>query len=199
MFDKVHDWYRQLPDKKKYVEFVSAILSVPVLVTVILINMNNLTHKDTAKSTDKLTPSYIPSVTVIREEKLVTPTPGKTTPTPDSITPVACQKAVGPVVIASPQENQVISDDYVSIDISAQTPGFCPVEWSYSLDGATWSNYSNKNISLYNLNTGNHQINIKVKSTESNDEITLRRTFYYDNPHVTLEPTQSATDSASTL
>ena len=34
--------YRALPDKKQYVEFFTALLTVPMLLTVIILNFNNL-------------------------------------------------------------------------------------------------------------------------------------------------------------
>ncbi len=200
--ENVRNWYRELPDKKKYFELASAVLSVPVLVTVILINLNNLTGKNAAKNADnKLTPSYMPSVTIIREEKVITPTTDakENTPTPLSSTPTSttCKKEVGPVIITAPRDNQVISSDFVSVELTEQTTEYCPVVWSYSIDGSAFSNYSDKSISLYNLPSGEHEINVKVKSTASEDEIQLRRSFYYNNPKsVTIAPTAPATTSA---
>lgn len=202
MLENLQNWYRELPDKKKYVELVSAVLSVPVMVTVILINMNNLTQRNAAKSTEQLTPSHIPSVTIILEEKIITPTPQEDAPTPTintSATPSSCVREVGPITISSPRENEVITGSAVNIRISEQPEEFCPLLWSYSLDEGTWTDYSDNDISIYNLPTGNHTINIRVRSIASENEITLRRTFYYNNPSsVTLTPVLPATTSALT-
>lgn len=46
MLEKLRNWYRGLPDKKKYIEFLTASLSVPVLITVIILNVSNLRSKD---------------------------------------------------------------------------------------------------------------------------------------------------------
>ena len=42
MLEKFKDWYRNLPDKKRYIEFVTAILTVPVLITVIISNVSRI-------------------------------------------------------------------------------------------------------------------------------------------------------------
>ena len=44
--------YRAIPNKKPYVEFMTALLSIPVLLTVVLLNLNTLRDKDT-KSENK--------------------------------------------------------------------------------------------------------------------------------------------------
>lgn len=204
LMENTKNWIRQLPQKKQYLELVSAVLSVPVLVTVILLNVNNLSSQKNPKASPTPAASAAgPTVTIIREEKLVTPPPESPTPTPATgVTPStpSCKKEVGPVTIDSPQENQVITGDSVSVDISAQSSDYCPVVWSYSLDGGKTSDYSSKNIVLYNLAPGNHIVNVNVKSTASDSEITLRRTFYFGNPNMqpTLTPTQGASSSAGT-
>ena len=49
--DRFTFWYKNLPNKKTHIEFITAILTVPVMVTVILINLNNLNQsKETSKT-----------------------------------------------------------------------------------------------------------------------------------------------------
>jgi hypothetical protein len=43
---RASDWYKALPDKKRYAEFLTALLSIPIMITVLIINLNNLKPKD---------------------------------------------------------------------------------------------------------------------------------------------------------
>lgn len=58
--ERITYWYKNLPDKKKYVELITALLSVPVMVTVILINLNNLQqNKESSTKNNTATPVQI--------------------------------------------------------------------------------------------------------------------------------------------
>ncbi len=59
MFQRIKKWYKALPDQKKYIEFVTALLSIPVLLTVLLINLSNLNNKKE------------PTLTPISKEKVI--------------------------------------------------------------------------------------------------------------------------------
>ena len=67
--EKTKRWYRALPDKKRYLEFITALLTIPVLLTVAISNVMNLRQ-------NKATPT--PAITTTAAVA-VTPTP---TPTP---------------------------------------------------------------------------------------------------------------------
>ena len=62
--DRVLDFVRNMPEKKRYFEFITAALSVPVLLTVLVTNLSNMNkNKDVAaaKAETKATaPSTIP-------------------------------------------------------------------------------------------------------------------------------------------
>ena len=45
VLEKIKKWYRNLPDKKRYLEFITALLTIPVLLTVLWSNLNNLQQK----------------------------------------------------------------------------------------------------------------------------------------------------------
>lgn len=200
----VVEWYKGLPEKKKYVEFVTAVLSVPVMLTVIIINLNNLNQQkaNSQKQTpqEKTTPIQI----VITGEKPntiqfeTTPIPTQTPQLSLSPSPTnkACIKEVGQVSISSPRESEVITKNPVCVTIATQ-PDYCGVEWSYKLNADTWSEYSDKNICLYNLSNGNHTVQVKVKSTASSDETTLQRSFVYQGAAVpTAQPTVASSSGS---
>lgn len=196
--EQIKKWYQNLPEKKKYIEFFSAILSLPVLITVIMLNLNNLNNIN--KKTDLPQPS--PTIPVVVVENKSPTIQSQITPTETPIvasTPEACKKEIGPIEIISPQENEIITSDPVDIDIVYNKSVYCSVVWSYRIDGGNWSDYTDKSISLYNLTPGNKKLEVRVKSIASGDEIILRKSFTYQ-PVVSLpEPTIStATSSATT-
>ncbi len=173
--DKIKKWYRALPDKKKYIEFFTAFLSVPVLITVILINLGNLNQNKNKQTTS-------PVSTPIQIE-IKTPTlPPLVSSTP-SLTPTSseCKKEVGPVSIESPDEGETVTNNPVCIEISYKIGEYCAVAWSYKINNSSWSSYTDKDICLYNLTDGNKALKLKVKSIASTDEKTLERNFIYDS------------------
>lgn len=193
--DKIINWYKKLPEKKHHVEFITAVLSVPVMLTVIIINLNNLNSANKKQSTtEKVTPIQV----IITGEKQIVPTnePSQLISTPTitlSPTPISCIKEVGPVSIISPRENEVITKDPLCITIATES-SYCSVVWSYRLDGGDWSDYTNKNICLHNLMNGNKTIQLKIKSTVSSDDVVLQRSFVYQG---NSEPTSTPSASSS--
>ena len=198
-FKRIQKWYVILPDKKRYFELLTAVLSVPMILTVILVNMNTINkNKETSTSTISTTPIQVvidnpatvssntnpPKVTL---KTASTPTP---TATP---TKIECKKDIGEIEILSPQEGEIITSDNVCINISTNKD-YCPVSWSYKLDDGNWSDYSSNNICLYNLSAGKKDLQIKIKSSVVDKTITLERTFTYKNS-ITPTPTTTPTSN----
>jgi len=192
--EKIKKWYRALPDKKKYIEFFTAFLSVPVLITVILINLGNLNQSKNKQTTNNpaTTPIQIEIKTPTMGDQPKTPSPSQLSLTP-SVVPTSsdCKKEVGPVSITSPSENEIITQNPVCIEISYKVGEYCNVAWSYKINDSAWSSYTDKDICLYNLSNGTKNLKVKIKSIASTDEKILERNFIYDGE------TQSATSSAS--
>ncbi len=180
--EKIKKWYGGLPDKKKYIEFLTAVLSVPVLITVILINLGNLNQNKNKQSSVGATTTPIrievktptiadrPRISLSPEQNL-TPTETPTSPN--------CKKEVGPVSITSPKEGETITSDPLCIEISYEIGEYCAVAWSYKINDGTWSSYTDKDICLYNMTSGKKTLKLKVKSIASSDEETLERNFIY--------------------
>ncbi len=194
---KFIDWYRRLPDKKRHVEFITAVLSVPVMLTVIIINLNNLTQqkKDALnQKSNSTTPIQVIITGGNSPTVMMQPTISPSaSPTP---TPPTCIKEVGPLSIVSPRENEVITKDPVCITI-ATTQAYCNVKWSYKLDNSDFSDYTDKDICLYNLPNGNRTIQLKIKSTVSDDNVTLQRSFVYQGNYFPTPTPYTASSSAS--
>lgn len=179
-------------------EFITAILSVPVMITVIILNLNNLSQQKNANQ-KQTSEKIVPIQVVITGEKQNIPTETPTVTAsqsvdiPTSTTPTSCIKEVGMVSITSPRENEVVTRDPVCITVATQS-GYCSVNWSYRLDDDNWSDYSDKNICLHNMTNGNKVFQLKIKSSASSDEITLQRSFVYQG---NFEPTTDPQASSS--
>jgi len=196
MIDKIAGWYRKLPEKKHHVEFITAVLSVPVMLTVIILNLNNLNQQKSANQ-KQTSEKIVPIQVVITGEKQNLPTETPTTTASQSasvpsVTLPSCIKEVGMVSITSPRENEVVTKDPVCITIATQS-GYCPVNWSYRLDDGNWSDYSDKNICLHNLTNGKKVFQLRIKSLSSSDDVTLQRSFIYQgNNEPTTDPKASS-------
>ncbi len=200
--DKIRSWYHNLPEKKKYVELITAVLSVPVMVTVIILNLNNLNqNKKQSTSSTSTTPIQI-VITGNQDKGTKPPPPSPTvtqmltsTPTASptaTLTPTECKKEVGPVEIVSPREGEIITKNVVNVKISTNDK-YCASTWSYQIDDESWSEYmSNNEAYLYNLTNGEKHLLIRIKSTASDEEITIKRNFTYSGaPVPTATPTQA--------
>src|SRR3990167_2288977 len=121
---KVKKWYRDLPNKKQYVELITALLSIPVLLTVIILNLNNL-RGDKNKNTQDNKGGSVTVVPIEVEKKDASPAPTQAPQTKE------CKKEVGPLSILYPEENQTVARDPVCVDISYKTGEYCGVVWAY--------------------------------------------------------------------
>ncbi|NCU31976.1 MAG: hypothetical protein EOM23_03350 [Candidatus Moranbacteria bacterium] len=208
IFTRIKNWYQNLPDKKKYIELISAALTVPMLLTVIIINLNNIKNQNQTTTTDtssSTTPIQI-VITGTQDQENKNPPPtekssptatGSITPTstPTSTpTPTSCINEIGPIEILSPQEGEIISTSNVCLNISTDSK-YCQLVWSYKLDDDDWSEFNSNDICFYNLDSGSKQLQIKFKNTSTGNTVTLVRNFTYQNPSITSTPTVTLTNS----
>ena len=190
---KIKKWYTTLPDKKKYFELFTAMLSVPMILTVIIVNLNSINRsKQTTTTTVTAAPIQVVVETPASSSSNTNPPQSKTTITP-TLTPsptatptsTSCKQGVGTVDISSPQEDEVVTSDNVCIIISTDSD-YCGVTWSYKLNDGDWSDFTNQNICLYNLPAGKKSLQVKIKSDVVNKTVTLARNFIYKT---TITPT----------
>lgn len=195
MLEKFRYWYRALPSKKRYLEFITAFLTVPVLLTVIYTNVIRIQDE---KKSAKITPTQTSEKIIIvrdneNKEKSNSPTPNPTSIATPAQTTKECKKEVGPVKISSPSDEEIVQDDLICVKIDYTAGEYCSVAWSYKLDDNKWSDYTSSPFCFSKLNPGKHELDLRVQSTVSNDETTLERTFYYQTkelptPISTLSP-----------
>ena len=195
-FVRIRKSIANLPDKKKYIEVITASVSIPVLLSVVLVNYLNMQDK---RSTGNKTPTITEApnnqsptiITIIRDPENPTPTPKSmpdTSPTP-LITRAECIKDIGPVNIITPSENEVITTNPVEIDVRYDQGDYCSVVWRYRIDNANWSNFTDSDIVIYNMDSGKKTIELQVKSIVSDASTTIKRTFTYQNTDNISTPT----------
>lgn len=188
MLNSIRKKVQSIPDRKRYIDFIAALFALPVMITVLVINIGNLT-KDEGESTSPN--SEVPSSNTI----VVQTTPQDNT---QVVTPQErCTKKVGPIEITSPKEGQTVTSNPVNILISYDDTEYCSVVWSYRINNGDWSEYTSNSISIYNPPRGEITLDLRVQSTASQDSTQLERTFEYQGPTTDLSPTiqESATPS----
>lgn len=181
MKEKAVKFARRIPNGKAYLEVITAALSIPVLLTVIILNFSNLNNNKKATNTS-------PTPTV-NEKVIYVPGDEKNNTTPTSVE--NCKKQIGPIKISFPSEGETVTDNPIYFNIDYTNDNYCSVVWSYRINGGTWSNYTANNPVIYNLPSGNIKFELKVQSTVVQEETTLTRNFNYKG-----SPT--ATSSATT-
>ncbi len=175
---------QKAPERKHYLEFITAALSIPVLLTVILLNLNSLnTKKDPEANKTQPTPQ-----TVIIKETSPSNSANQTVATPTS---ASCKKEVGPISVSYPSEGATITDNPVNFIIRYNNPDYCSVVWSYRINGGSWSEYSSNSPSVFNLPNGNVTFELRVQSTVSQDQDQLVRKFIYQGSSATPTVSQS--------
>jgi len=181
--NKTKKSYKSLPDKKQYIEVFTAALTVPVLLTVIIINLNNL------RSTSK--PTQVTPVPV-QDRQIIVNYPTASANTIVTQPPSgACKQGIGPISIDYPNENEIITDNPVQIDINYIRGDYCAVVWSYRINDGKFSGYDDKSIALYNPPQGTIRFQLKVKSIVTGEEKILTRVFMYKGAFDT-SPTASS-------
>lgn len=184
LFQRLAHGYHRIVNKKPYIEFITALLSIPVLISVILINYNVLRTNKQANATP--TPEkVIITVPGTSQEKIVTATPSE-----------PCKTGIAPIKITSPQEGETVTDNPVTIGISYKQGTYCAVVWSYRINGGRWSDYDDTSIAIYNPPQGDIKLELRIKSVVGDNEETLTRNFTYKGGS-TITPTTTASASAN--
>lgn len=177
MLDKIRKWYRSLPDKKVYFELLGAVLTIPVLVTVILLNLTNLSGNK--KNDPAPTPQIIRVVEKDPSSNTVTSVPADVGGAQRVSPQAVCKKEIGPVNISSPQEGEVTSKNPACITVAYKTGEYCGIEWAVKVDNGAYSEFASKDVCFYNLSPGSKSVNVKVRSLEGGEELILQRNFVY--------------------
>jgi hypothetical protein len=122
-------------EKKPIIEFIVAVLSIPSILLLLLLNLKALTNNSNVKLTP--TPSgaiSVPGTNTSFYSRPVTREPKPTKPPDETQTP--CIKGLGPVSITTPAEGDTVTANPVEIDISYDDTTYCSAVWSYSVNGS---------------------------------------------------------------
>lgn len=177
---------KKLPAFKPHLDFIAAVLTIPVLITVIILNFANLAKP---KAPPSLTPTPNQNITAVPvAHKATTPTP---TDSP------SCNPGIGKLSITTPQENDTVTANPVCVTIEYDGTGYCSVVWAYSINSGPLSDYSNNSVCLYNMPEGPIHFQLQVKSLTSGQTQTIVRNFTYTPPTPTPSPTQIPVPTAS--
>lgn len=178
---KIAHHYRKIPERKPYLEFITAILSIPVLLTVIILNFNTLRAD---KKEEK------PPVTTT--EKIYVTLPGSK----DNTGPhEPCTPGIGEISISSPEEDEEVMDNPVFVEIDHEDGVYCEVVWSYRINNGKWSDYDDRSIALYNPPQGDVKVDVRVKSVVNNDSDSLTRNFTYKGTSIVPTSPVSSTSA----
>lgn len=177
---------RKIPDRKHYVEFITATLSIPVLLTVILVNVSNLQNE---KKETEPSPTQPVREVIIREGGGNSNAQPIANPTNSEI----CKREIGPISVSYPREGSTISENPVSFTIRYEDKSYCSVVWSYRINGGTWSEYSSNSPTIYNMPNGDITFELRVQSTVTEEQETLTRKFKYNGGAVTPAPSPIVT------
>ncbi len=167
---------KEFHTKKPHIEFFTALLTIPVLLTVIILNLNNL-KGDEGKETPK-NETIVITQPVPQEKEVI-------------VTKEACKEGIGNISIDNPGEGDEVKDNPIMVDVSYQPNGYCEVVWSYRINGGSWSSYDDRSIALYNLSNGNVKFELRVKSVVNSDQKTLTRNFAYSGAQASPTPQTS--------
>lgn len=182
---------KKIVQKKPYFELITAILSIPVLITLSILNINSLTKINA-------TPTPTPEANnVQRKGFFASPVEKKIMISPSAAIDAPCKEGIGPVSIATPGENDKVADNPVIITIAYDDREYCGVAWSYSINGGNWSGYDDRSVALYNLPQGQVTFELRVKSITTSDEKTLTRKFTYEGKGTVLVPDPNSSGSAN--
>jgi hypothetical protein len=179
--------------KKPYIELITALLSIPVLITLFLLNLNTL------KNINNPTPTPTPQKEQVFKngnQFFAAPVP-ETSVIPSTAPLTLCTKALGPVAITSPDENDTVTDNPVVINIEYDDNAYCGAAWSYRINGGSWSGYDDRSVALYNLPRGSVTFDLRVKSIVTSEEKSLTRKFIYNGNGTVLVPDPNSSGSAN--
>lgn len=186
---KVKTWITGAPNKKSHLDFIAGLLSIPVLLSVIILNYTSIQNSKKEAEKNLAPTSAQEKIIVITGEN-----GNKTADPTHTPTKSDCKKEIGPISISYPREDQRISDNPVLITIRYDDASYCGVEWSYRINKGAWSDYNRNSVGLYNLSNGDINFELRVRSTATNEEIVLERNFIYEG---TKQPSPSATSSGT--
>jgi hypothetical protein len=188
----------RLYDKKPLIELVVAILSIPSLVLIVLLNYNTLrnSNKSPEPTVNPASNSAVPTSNTVMPNFFTAPLTRTPHPTEvQNASQAPCNKSLGPVTITYPSEGSTVNTNPAEVDISYDNSTYCGAVWSYSVNGSNWSDYNNSSVALYNLSNGPVTFQLRVKSITSTDTTAVTRHFTYTGGATAAVPTTASSSA----
>ena len=180
--------------KKRHIEYISALLSIPVLLSVVALNLLSISNNKN-KSVSVPSSAPVQAAPIIIERSSTS----SAAPTAPATAQSGCIKKVSPISIDYPSENQTLSDNPLCFVIDYTDSDYCSVAWSYKINNGSWSDYSTNAPCIYNPPEGNNTFHLRVQSiVDQSQQKALTRNFTYVSS-VTIIPTPTATASPTPL
>lgn len=201
MFEVIKNLGSDIPDKKKWIDVITATLTIPVLLTVIISNVNNIKSKEVKGAESETTPTQAPlivrdviqipesnpiEIVKVNDEDKNNEEQPTSTPVPQqpTSTPVSCKLDPQPIEVSYPKENSEINVDPVCVVMEQKETGYCDTTWAYRVNNSSWSTYTKDPICLYNMANGAIKLEVRTKNRESGREATYTRNFNYQKEEV---------------
>jgi len=191
--ERIISWYRALPDKKRYLEFITALLTIPVLLTVLLSNVTNLQNQNkTNGSTHIPILNVTPTLNPPAQNSIISGTTPPVTPSLTRILEPQCTPGVGPISIVYPEEGDTVMDNPLCLEISRKNSNYCAISYSYRINNGAWSAFFGNSVCMSHLTPGTKRLDLRIRSTVNDDEEVFTRTFIIADPSPS-PATQSST------
>lgn len=177
LLNRLRERYQVIPEKKRWFDVITAALTIPVLLTVIISNILSIQSKrGDGNQVAASTPTNSQQPINIHVDAPASSTSASSQP---STSPM-CQEGVPDIAIVFPQESQTVGGDPVCIVHTGGSGNFCSLNWSYRVNNRDWTDTSNQPVCLYNMADG--QVVFELRVTGENGETkTVRRAFIYQN------------------
>ncbi len=175
---------RELPNKKRYLELITAFLSIPVLLTVVYLNLTNIQERKKEPEAKEAKNEKVTILPVQIKENGKQPAPKDDK---------ECVAQVPRATLSYPREGETVADNPLHLNLSLEGDGYCSVVWSYRINGARWSDYDDRSIYLYNMDSGSKTLELRIKSIVSGEEKMIVRNFTYRNESTVPTPTSMPT------
>jgi len=183
-------------DKKKLIDLIIGFLTIPSLITILILNLNNLKESKTDTS-DKTTSNQEKTIIIQNQPTASQSADNNNLPKPSPIVFPSPEENCNPnsdsIQIVYPKENQTVHDNPFCISMKIdENDNSCPLEWAYSVNHKPLSAWSSEPICFYDLKNGEVNLKIVVKNKKSGLTKNYEVNFLYE-----YEEKSPATPSAT--
>ncbi len=181
---------QKLQLRKGWVDWVIALLTIPVLLTIVFSNILTIREKNNIPENSTPQASQQP-INIVVENPTIKPSPQV------SVTPSVpvCKDGLPTYEIVTPQENALVTGDPVCLVFVAQEDRYCSVRWAFRVNNTNWSPFTSQPVCLYNMKSGPVTVEVKFRAENDDEQIYTRKFTYQDGLSVTPSPTPTTSST----